>query len=145
MRLESRFTSLFLLALFGATQAQGADWLQWRGPKNDGNSSASGVPTKWSAEENIAWKAKLPGMGGSTPILVGDQIFLTSAAKERLVLLALSTKDGKENWRADLGQGTPLGQWCRFKPLKRWQAGLRDERIGRVCRLFPGRQRKLAL
>lgn len=110
MRLESQLASLILLAIWGATQTHAADWLQWRGPANDGNSSASGVPTKWSAEENIAWKAKLPGMGGSTPVLVGEQIFLTSAAKERLVLLALSTKDGKENWRADLGQGTPLAR-----------------------------------
>jgi len=111
-----RFASSFALFACAVTSQAfvshcfAQDWPQWRGPANDGNSTAKGVPTKWSAEENVAWKVKLPGMGGSTPILVGDQIFLTSAAGERLVLLALSTKDGKEIWRADLGKGIPLAR-----------------------------------
>lgn len=101
-----RFYSAFLFFAF-CQPAFGGDWLQWRGPANDGNSPAKSVPTKWSGTEGIAWKAKLPGMGGSTPVLVGDRLFLTSEAGDRLILLALSTKDGKELWRKDLGKGIP--------------------------------------
>jgi len=103
--------SLSLFLLFGyCAGATAGDWPHWRGPENNGNSPAKNLPTKWSATENIAWKAKLPGMGGSTPILVGETLFLTSAAKDRLILLALSAKDGKEVWRADLGKGIPLAR-----------------------------------
>ncbi len=36
------------------------------------------TPTTWSGTENIAWKTKIPGKGSSSPIVVGDRIFLTS-------------------------------------------------------------------
>jgi len=104
-----RFCVLLLLFSVGQ-QAMGGDWPQWRGPANDGNSPAKSVPVKWSATEGIAWKAKLPGMGGSTPILVGDRLFLTSAAGDRLILVAYSTADGKELWRQDMGKGTPTAR-----------------------------------
>lgn len=55
------------------------DWPQWRGPRNDGTSLASGVPTRWSAEENIRWRAAMPGQGGATPIVWQDRLFVSSA------------------------------------------------------------------
>lgn len=79
-------------------------WPQWRGPRNDGVSRESQVPTRWSATENVAWKLKLPGMAGSTPIVWNDRIFLTSEAGSDIVLLCLDTA-GKELWRRKLGTG----------------------------------------
>ena len=44
--------------------APGADWRQFRGPTGQGISEEKGLPVKWSAADNLAWKIKLPGAGG---------------------------------------------------------------------------------
>src|SRR5512137_214673 len=51
-----------------------ADWPQFRGPNGQGVSPSKGVPT---SAENLAWKAELPGPGGSGPIVFGDRIYVT--------------------------------------------------------------------
>src|SRR5688572_5018934 len=53
------------------------DWPQFRGPGALGRSDASGVPTTWTDESNIVWKAALPGPGASSPIVLGNRVFLT--------------------------------------------------------------------
>ena len=58
--------------------AVAADWPQWRGPASQGISTETGLPTQWSADKNIAWKATLGGTGTSSPIVIGDTIFVTS-------------------------------------------------------------------
>ena len=57
-----------------------ANWPQWRGPSGLGVSAESNLPTTWSGRENIAWSAALGGLGSSSPIVWGDQIFVTSQA-----------------------------------------------------------------
>lgn len=54
------------------------NWPQWRGPSANGISTETDLPVRWSATENIAWKAPLKGMGTSTPIVWDDRIFVTS-------------------------------------------------------------------
>jgi outer membrane protein assembly factor BamB len=53
------------------------DWPQFRGPTGMGIAADKGVPVKWSADSNIAWKTELPGPGTSSPIVVGKRIYLT--------------------------------------------------------------------
>lgn len=79
-------------------------WNQWRGPNNDGISDESDVPTQWSQTENVRWRLPLPGEAASTPVVWGDKIFLTSAEKDDLVLMCIST-NGDELWKRTLGQG----------------------------------------
>jgi len=83
---------------------QAENWPQWRGPNNDGISAEAGLPVDWSESKNVVWKLPLPGMGGSTPIVWGDRIFLTSQDGDKLVLLCISTQ-GKELWKRQLGSG----------------------------------------
>jgi hypothetical protein len=60
-----------------ATHCQ-ADWPRFRGPNGSGISADSqATPAKWSPEQNIKWKVKLPGSGVSSPIVVGDRVFVT--------------------------------------------------------------------
>ena len=54
-----------------------ADWHAWRGPNQSGSVDTGNYPTKWTAED-AEWKVKLPGKGGSTPIVVDDKIVLTT-------------------------------------------------------------------
>ncbi len=56
----------------------GEDWPQWRGLSGNGISAETGLPAEWSLENNISWKVALAGLGGSSPIVHGDQVFVTS-------------------------------------------------------------------
>jgi outer membrane protein assembly factor BamB len=62
-----------------------ADWPQFRGPDGDGRSGATGLPLKWSEKENVKWKTALHGRAWSSPVILGNQIWLSTA-----------TEDGKE-------------------------------------------------
>ena len=84
-----------------AAPASADNWPQWRGPKNDGHSAEKGLPTEWSAEKNVVWKLKMPGMGAGTPAVWGNKIFVTSVDGEDIVLLCVGT-DGREEWKAKL-------------------------------------------
>jgi outer membrane protein assembly factor BamB len=57
--------------------AAAADWLNFRGPQGCGISTEQNLPTKWSATENLIWKLDLPGPGASSPIVLGDRVFVT--------------------------------------------------------------------
>lgn len=61
----------------------GDDWPQFRGPDGSAASPEDQVPDKWGADKNIAWKAKLPGYGWSSPIVWGDRVFLTTAVSDK--------------------------------------------------------------
>jgi outer membrane protein assembly factor BamB len=54
------------------------DWPQWRGPGATGVAPGNDLPLRWSATDNVAWKAPLDGLGVSTPIVSGDRVFVTS-------------------------------------------------------------------
>ena len=68
---------LAALLLSGVELAAG-DWPQWRGPSSRGVSQESGLPTTWSASENLAWRTPLAGLGNSSPIVWGDRVIVTS-------------------------------------------------------------------
>jgi outer membrane protein assembly factor BamB len=55
-----------------------ADWPNWRGPNATGIAPDGTLPTRWSATENVAWKARIAGAGVSTPIVSGDRVYVTS-------------------------------------------------------------------
>ena len=84
---NSHATSLlfcfFLLATSGNATG-GGEWPQFRGPDGQGHTSAVGLPTEWSETQNIAWKTGLPGEGHSSPVISGEQIWLTTAVTETL-------------------------------------------------------------
>jgi outer membrane protein assembly factor BamB len=61
-----------------ARAAAAGDWKRWRGPAQNGASTARDLPTRWSATENVVWRTPLPSWSGATPIVVGERIFLIS-------------------------------------------------------------------
>lgn len=71
-------TATILAALLMVSGAGAADWRQFRGPAGLGISDEKGLPTKWSDKENIVWKLKLPGAGASSPITLGNRLYLTA-------------------------------------------------------------------
>ena len=58
--------------------APNTNWTGWRGSEGSGVSAETNLPTEWSADKNVKWKAALPGRGHSSPIVWGNKIFLTT-------------------------------------------------------------------
>lgn len=70
--------ALALLSLLKIAAAETASWDRFRGPNGSGVSlDPSPTPTIWSPEKNIRWKTELPGPGSSSPIVVGNRVFVT--------------------------------------------------------------------
>ncbi|MDX2034703.1 MAG: PQQ-binding-like beta-propeller repeat protein [Blastocatellia bacterium] len=120
---------LFLMLL--TYPALGADWPQFRGPGSLGVAEEAGLPETWSETENVAWKTSIPGLGWSSPIVVGNRIFVTSVVKSgeteapkkglyfggerydipqeehRYVVYCVDWKTGKILWERDVYKGAP--------------------------------------
>jgi len=83
------------------------NWPCWRGPRGDGTSLETGLPTVWSETENVAWKIPLPGIGHSSPIVWNERIFVTACLVDQgsptkptdRLLLCLDKATGREIWR----------------------------------------------
>jgi outer membrane protein assembly factor BamB len=72
-------TGMFLMGSL-VVRLDAQNWPQWRGPAASGVSSEARLPERWSDTENVAWKAKLRGLGISSPVVWGDLVFVTSQA-----------------------------------------------------------------
>ncbi|MEX2186515.1 MAG: PQQ-binding-like beta-propeller repeat protein [Pirellulales bacterium] len=93
------------------------DWTQFRGPGGSGIAESNSLPTTWSADENVLWKTDLPGAGASSPILIGDRIYLTcytgysenrgDIAKLTRHLICLNRTDGKIRWTKEVAAKQP--------------------------------------
>lgn len=94
--------ALFLSSLSPTLRAD--DWPRFRGPRGDGTSSESTLPVKWGPKENIAWKIELPGPGSSSPIVLGERVFVTcftGKKAEEIVrhVMCFDRKGGKQLWK----------------------------------------------
>ena len=79
------------------------DWTHWRGPRASGSVETGTYPSKWDAP---AWTVKLPGKGGSTPIVLKDRVYVTSPADGQDAVLAFDLS-GKPVWESKLGAQSP--------------------------------------
>lgn len=103
-------TAAWLLA-WSVTQPAtvlGADWLQWRGPHGTNTAEAGQrIPTEWSAEKNVVWRADVPGRGHASPLIVGDLVVLETADESAATqsVVAFSRRDGTRAWQTAISQG----------------------------------------
>ena len=82
-------------------QAETPSWPRWRGPSGQGSVEGDGYVDRWSLTENIRWKVEVPGRGNSSPVVWGDQIFLTTAEDggSNRSVLSYSRTDGRLLWQ----------------------------------------------
>lgn len=84
------------------------DWPWWRGPDRDGIvKSAQAVPIRWSENENIVWKAAIPGRGHGSVTVVGNNVFLATAnhSNETQAVLCIDRESGQQRWSTPIHQG----------------------------------------
>jgi outer membrane protein assembly factor BamB len=96
--------SLLLAASFARA---GENWPQWRGPNFDGSSKATGLPDKIGPDQNVVWKAAMPGPSNGTPVVWDDAVFVSSldSASKKLLAIRIDRKTGREVWRKEVGVG----------------------------------------
>ncbi|MEP7363778.1 MAG: PQQ-binding-like beta-propeller repeat protein [Acidobacteriota bacterium] len=91
-----------LLGLLLALTLHAADWPQLRGPNGSGLCPTCGeLPTEFGPQKNVLWKTEVP-VGNSSPILVGDRIFLTAWEGDELITMSLGSASGKVQWRRSI-------------------------------------------
>lgn len=94
-------TGLAILVLLTAGALPAADWPQFRGPLGNGVADDSNLPTAFDNNKDVAWRADLPGRGLSSPIVVGDRVFVTCCSgpkEQRLHVMCFSAIDSSKLW-----------------------------------------------
>jgi outer membrane protein assembly factor BamB len=82
------------------------NWPAWRGAAGRGVSQETGLPTKWSVDENLLWKTDLPGRSNASPAVTAKRVYLTSQTEDKsLWVIAIDRSDGQVAWKAKVGSG----------------------------------------
>jgi outer membrane protein assembly factor BamB len=100
----TRRTTLPLLLWGAGRQLFADDWPQFRGPDGQGHSDEKALPLTWSETENVRWKVPVPGRGWSSPAILGDRIWLTTAIEPgpSLRAICLDRDTGRQQQNVEL-------------------------------------------
>jgi len=137
MKLIRTVLAAFLTLTLSVTPSEvSAEWRQFRGPGSAGKSEDAGLPLKWSPTKNVAWRVELGGYGSSSPIIVGDRVFVTSyggygldaerpgkQADLALRLHAYELATGKEVWTRKVAPVLPEHGYDDFLPEHGYASG----------------------
>lgn len=77
------------------------DWPRFRGPQGSGLSASSKAPAEFGPEKNLAWKVSV-APGHSSPVVCGNQLYITSFDEGVLRTHAFDTRTGKALWSGEL-------------------------------------------
>ena len=108
--MKSRLIALAVIFSFCAGSVAAADWPQWRGPDRSGVSKESGLLKQWPAGgPKLLWQVNDLGDGYSTPVVVGNRIYMMSnTGMDNEFVQAISADDGKVIWTSRVGKvGNP--------------------------------------
>jgi outer membrane protein assembly factor BamB len=102
----------FIVTIIFSASLAAADAPQFRGPGGRGVSSEKGLPVEWSDQQNMRWKAELPGRGLSNPVIADGRVYVTAASgfeQKRLHVLCFDVKNGGRLWEREFAAtGTTL-------------------------------------
>ncbi len=116
----------FAASVFLSPDATAADWMRFRGPNGSGLAMDAKPPGTWGDSENVRWKTELPGPGSSSPIVVGDRVFVTcysgygdgrgSGDMQKLErhLVCVNRADGKIAWSSAIPAVQPEDGYSGF-------------------------------
>lgn len=100
----------------GTQETIGGDWPQFRGSDGTARAEDADPPVEWSETENLIFVAPLEGAGASSPIILGQDLYLTEynavgvdpkranrpATVERFIV-CLNAVTGEQRWRSEIG------------------------------------------
>ena len=78
-----------LILALANTGSSTENWPQFRGPNGDGHAAGSKPPVRWSESDNIEWKTAIHDRGWSSPVVWGNQVWLTTATEDGRELFAV--------------------------------------------------------
>ena len=81
MSLTARALTILSTALILSAHLAADNWPQFRGSRSGVAADDPALPDTWSAADNVVWKIDVPGRGWSSPVVWGDHVFVTAAAK----------------------------------------------------------------
>ena len=84
------------LLLLAALAVSAGDWPQWRGPARDGQ--IADAPSQWPAELTRAWRIEV-GEGHSSPVAVGDSVYVFAREGGEETLQRVLVADGEVAWQ----------------------------------------------
>ncbi len=88
----------------GLIASEEQDWPQWRGQRRDGICDEEGLLSSWPASgPKLLWEITDLGTGWSSPIVVGERLYVTGDVGDELILFAFD-RNGTEQWRAKNGK-----------------------------------------
>ncbi len=88
----------------GPIASEEQDWPQWRGRRRDGISDEKGLLSTWPASgPKLLWKVEGLGTGWSSPIVVGERLYITGDVGKDMVVFSFD-RSGTEQWRAKNGK-----------------------------------------
>src|SRR5689334_21852874 len=102
-RMKNTLAAVAIACCVIPAAAASSDWPEFRGPTCDGHAPTApggkpiGLPLHWSETENIKWKTPIPFRGWSTPVVMGDQVWLTTATMDGhdFYAICVDTESGK--------------------------------------------------
>src|ERR1700752_18890 len=89
------------LLLIVTVSRAGAQWARFRGPNGAGVDSSVEYPAEFSLTKNMSWKATVP-YGQSSPVVVGNRLYITASEGDRLITVSLDTQSVREIWRREV-------------------------------------------
>ncbi len=100
-----QFADTSVASDFAASEHMRKSWTGFRGPGANGHAVHANPPLNWSAREgkHILWKTKVPKHGMSSPVVWGNQLFLTGADDSTRQIYCFQTDTGKLLWQHDVG------------------------------------------
>jgi outer membrane protein assembly factor BamB len=99
-RPERHWLAMIALTFLFPAMGLSANWPQWRGPNRDGVVHGVKAPVKWPKALKEEWKVPV-GEGVSSPVVVGDNVFVFTRQKDDEAVLCLDVATGKEHWRSE--------------------------------------------
>ncbi len=93
-----------LFFLVSCTNKETENWTHFRGSAQTGHSESTIAPTSWSETENISWKTTIEGKAWSSPVVYGNQVWLSSATPDgdRMFAVCVDFETGEVLQEIDL-------------------------------------------
>jgi outer membrane protein assembly factor BamB len=106
-------------------QLEEKGWTDYRGPNKDGYSTSKNIPVTFDDSTNVVWKTQIPGRGWSSPVVLNNQIWITTALNDgkNLNLLAINSTSGKIEFNLNLfeldslQENHPLNSYASPSPV----------------------------